>query len=58
MYRRELNGEVLTFGHAGILYQNSFVMYDKKTDSLWVHATGRAETGPMKGNTLTFFPEA
>ncbi len=56
MYRRELDGEVLTFGHAGILYQNSFVMYDKQTDSLWVHATGRAETGPMKGKTLTFFP--
>ena len=56
MYRRELNGEVLKFGHAGILYQNSFVMYDKQTDSLWVHATGRAERGPMKGKTLTFFP--
>ncbi len=47
---------MLSFGHAGILYQNSFVMYDRRTESLWVHATGRAETGPMKGKRLNFFP--
>lgn len=46
---------MLSFGHAGILYENSFVMYDRKTNSLWVHATGRAETGPMKGKRLTSF---
>lgn len=56
MYGRELDGEVLSFGHAGILYENSFVMYDRKTESLWVHVTGRAETGPMKGKQLTFIP--
>ncbi len=56
MYRRELNGQVLTFGHAGILYENSFVMYDRETESLWVHATGRAEHGAMKGKQLTFMP--
>lgn len=56
MYRRELNGRVLDFGHAGILYRDSFVMYDKQTQSLWVHATGRAEYGPMKGKQLTFMP--
>lgn len=47
---------MLSFGHAGILYENSFVMYDRQTDSLWVHVTGRAETGPMKGKQLTFLP--
>lgn len=56
MYGREVDGEVLSFGHAGILYENSFVMYDRKTQSLWVHVTGRAERGPMKGKQLPFFP--
>ena len=58
MYDRRANGEVLSFGHAGILYRNSFVMYDRKTESLWVHVTGRAETGPRKGWKLRFMPSA
>ena len=44
------------FGHEGLLYENSFVMYDKGTDSLWIHVTGEAVTGPLKGNKLQFFP--
>lgn len=56
MYGRDLDGEVLSFGHTGILYEKSFVMYDRKTESLWVHVTGRAEQGPMKGKQLKFFP--
>ena len=56
MYRRELEGRVLSFGHAGILYQSSFVMYDRETNSLWVHVTGRAHSGPLTGKQLTFMP--
>lgn len=56
MYGRTLGDRVLVFGHAGILYQNSFVMYDKQTGSLWVHVTGRAEEGPLKGSQLTLIP--
>ena len=56
MYDRRLNGKVLSFGHAVILYKNSFVMYDRETQSLWVHVTGRAEHGPRKGWQLTFLP--
>jgi hypothetical protein len=51
-----VDGEVLSFGHAGILHENSFVMYDRKTESLWVHVTGRAEWGPMRGKQLPFIP--
>lgn len=47
---------MLEFGHAGILYRNSFVMYDHQTNSLWVHANGKAEYGPLKGKQLTFMP--
>ncbi len=56
VYERRLNGKTLEFGHAGILYRNSFVMYDRETDSLWVHVTGRAEVGPREGWQLTFMP--
>lgn len=56
MYDRRLNGEILSFGHAGILYENSFVMYDRRTESLWVHVTGRAAVGVQKGNQLQFIP--
>lgn len=31
-------------------------MYDHQTDSLWVHASGRAEDGPMKGQRLKLVP--
>src|SRR3989441_4062331 len=31
-------------------------MYDRKTESLWVHVTGRAVWGPLKGKQLEFVP--
>ena len=43
MYARRVNGEVLDFDHRGWLYEESFLFYDFKTDSLWVQATGEAE---------------
>ncbi len=56
MYGRKLGDRVLTFGHQGMLYRNSFVMYDKQTESLWVHVTGEAVKGPLKGSHLAFLP--
>jgi hypothetical protein len=29
VYSRRLEGRTLTFGHEGVLYKNSFVMYDR-----------------------------
>lgn len=52
MYERTVNGRVLEFGHSGILYESSFVLYDRETESLWVQATGRANYGPLKGQRL------
>ncbi len=56
MYDRRLDGKTLRFGHAGILMDDSFVMYDHGTDSLWVHVTGTAVQGPLKGKKLKFIP--
>ena len=58
MHVRRANGRTLSFGHAGILYRNSFVMYDRETESLWVHVTGRAQSGPRKGWQLEFMPSS
>lgn len=56
MYDRRVNGKTLTFGHSGILYKFSFVLYDKNTNSLWVQANGTAEHGPLKGQKLRLIP--
>lgn len=56
MYSRSLDDGVLTFGHEGLLYKNSFVMYDKETGSLWIHTTGQAVRGKLKGRRLDFLP--
>ncbi len=37
-----------------MLYRNSFVMYDRGTNSLWVHTTGECVKGELKGGQLEF----
>lgn len=56
MYSRQLGNLLLEFGHAGILHEQSFVMYDKQTDSLWVHVTGQAVAGELTGAALALIP--
>ncbi|MCH8077251.1 MAG: DUF3179 domain-containing protein, partial [SAR324 cluster bacterium] len=51
-----MNGKILSFGHSGILFQWSFVLYDRNTGSLWVQANGTAEHGPLKGQKLCLIP--
>ncbi len=46
----------LTFGHEGVLYKSSFVMYDDKTNTKWNHSTGRALAGPLAGRRLKILP--
>ena len=56
MYDRRVDGKILSFGHSGILYKWSFVLYDRQSESLWVQANGMAEHGPMKGKRLRLIP--
>lgn len=56
MYDRRVNGKILSFGHSGILFRWSFVLYDRNTGSLWVQANGMAEHGPLKGQKLRLIP--
>ena len=56
MYSRVVDKKVLTFGHEGVLYKNSFIFYDKQTDSKWIHVTGTAVKGKYKGTRLEMLP--
>ncbi len=56
VYGRKIDDTIYSFGHEGVLYRQSFIMYDRETNSLWVHTTGEAINGPMKGKVLTFLP--
>jgi hypothetical protein len=47
---------VLDFSHRGWLYEESFLFYDEKTDSLWVQATGESVHGDYKGTRLERLP--
>lgn len=53
-YETEHESKVLTFGFSGLVYQNSFVMYDHQKGNLWNAATGQALTGKpgVSGETL------
>ena len=35
MYSRELDGETVTLAPSGWTYKNTFVLYDKESESLW-----------------------
>jgi len=56
VYSPVVDGKRLLFGHEGILYRRSFIMYDKGTHSLWVHTTGECVKGELKGKRLDFLP--
>ena len=56
MYARRVNGRTLTFGVSGMLWQDSLVMYDVETRSLWSHLLGEAMAGPLKGTVLGQVP--
>lgn len=58
MYGRNIGRRTLDFGHEGILYRNSFIMYDRDTESLWVHTTGECIKGKLKGRQLQFIPSS
>jgi len=51
-YERKLDGRVLEFGVAGLLYNANFLLYDRATRSLWSQLRGDALAGPLSGKTL------
>ncbi len=56
VHTRDVDGRTLHFGHSGWLWRSAFLLYDRETDSLWHHQTGRALSGPLRGRSLGRLP--
>ena len=52
VFRRDLQDGVTTFGVSGLLYESDLVLYDRRSESLWTQANGRAFAGPARGQVL------
>ena len=62
MYSREIDGERPTFASVGILYEDTFVLFDEETQSLWYHLEGdiamTAISGDYAGSRAAELPSA
>lgn len=60
VHSRENNGEIDQFGVSGYVHKNVFLIFDRKTESLWWpldDTKWTAISGPRKGETLPFIEE-
>jgi hypothetical protein len=55
-FSRVVDERTLEFGVSGKLYKSALVMYDRQTNSLWLHFEGRAIQGPLTGTRLELIP--
>ena len=56
VFSRQVDDQELSFGVSGRLLQNTLVMYDRQTESLWSQLYGGAINGPLAGSSLKVFP--
>ena len=60
VYGREIDGELTTFGTTGYTHKRTFLLYDRKTESVWYPLeTGQmnAISGELAGNAMPFLGE-
>ena len=60
VHGRENNGEVDQFGVSGYVHKNVFLMFDRKTESLWYpfdDTKWTALSGPRQGETIPIILE-
>lgn len=60
VHGREKDGRVDEFGVSGYVYKNIFLIYDRRTESLWYPLDDHqwtAVSGIRKGETLPFIQE-
>jgi len=60
VYGREKDGKVDEFGTSGYVYKDVFIIYDRKTLSLWYPFSGKewtAISGPRKGEKIPITSE-
>lgn len=56
VFDARVDGEALSFGVSGLLFQSDVLMYDRKTESLWSQLAFKAVSGPQVGKTLKWLP--
>ena len=56
VFDRRVEGRTTLFGVSGKLADDTLVMYDHETESLWKQSLGRAIEGPLDGTELTLLP--
>jgi hypothetical protein len=52
IYSRQVQGAILSFGVSGKLEDFDSLLFDRDSQSLWSQVTGKAITGPRRGQTL------
>ena len=60
VHGREKDGQVDRFGVSGYVHKNTFLIFDRRTESLWYpfdHKKWTAISGPRKGETVSFLDE-
>jgi hypothetical protein len=57
-YERRIGGRMVDFGTSGLLWNSALVMYDRQTETLWSHFTGRGIAGELTGVELDTHPVA
>ncbi len=56
VYDRSMNGSSATFEESGKLYNNTSLLIDTETQSLWHPLLGKSVQGELSGQTLTAIP--
>lgn len=56
VFDRRIEGRVLEFGVSGLLFNSSLVMFDRQTETLWSHFSGRPLYGVLGDAKLVDFP--
>ena len=60
VYGRARDGSLDEFGVSGYVYRDKFLIFDRKTDSLWYPLDGTSWTavsGPRNGETIPFMEQ-
>ncbi len=55
-FSARVNGQELTFGVSGLLYNSDVLIYDRQTESLWSQILSEAVSGPLSSDQLELIP--
>ncbi len=56
VFESNVEGQALTFGVSGLLYESDVLLYDRQTESLWSQILSKGVSGEMRGKPLHALP--